>query len=171
MDHRLYKSQVVLDNQRVMINILDNALSFLEGDDPTWSYDKYNVFGLTSPTQVYYDLYNELRGFVYDYIGDSGPLWIQSWVNYHKPDQLLQWHNHEWPIHGYICVNPHLTKTVFEGYEIQNRIGDVYIGPGQRYHRVELIEPFYTPRITIGFDITNDPGKASANIGLMPFPK
>ena len=169
MDHKLYKSEVVLGNHRVMINILENAISFLEGDDPTWSYNKYNVFGLTSPTQVFYDLFKELRGFVYDYT--DGDLWMQSWVNYHNPDQLLQWHNHDWPIHGYICVNPHLTKTVFDGYEIENRIGDVYIGPGNRYHRVEMIEPFYTPRITIGFDITNDPGKANSNNGLIPFPK
>jgi len=169
MDHKLYKSEVVLGNHRVMINILDNAISFLEGDDPTWSYNKYNVFGLTSPTQVFYDLFKELRGFVYDYT--DGDLWMQSWVNYHNPDQLLQWHNHDWPIHGYICINPHLTKTVFDGYEIENRIGDVYIGPGNRYHRVEMIEPFYTPRITIGFDITNDPGKANSNNGLIPFPK
>ena len=169
MDHKLYKSEVVLGNHRVMINILDNAISFLEGDDPTWSYNKYNVFGLTSPTQVFYDLFKELRGFVYDYT--DGDLWMQSWVNYHNPDQLLQWHNHDWPIHGYICINPHLTKTVFDGYEIENRIGDVYIGPGNRYHRVEMIEPFYTPRITIGFDITNDTGKANSNNGLIPFPK
>ena len=168
MDHKLYKSEVVLGNHRVMINILENAISFLEGDDPTWSYNKYNVFGLTSPTQVFYDLFKELRGFVYDYT--DGDLWMQSWVNYHTPDQLLQWHNHDWPIHGYICVNPHLTKTVFEDYEIENRVGDVYIGPGNRYHRVEMIEPFYTPRITIGFDITNSPSKVSSNIGLMPFP-
>ena len=169
MDHKIYKSEVVLGNHRVMINILENAISFLEGDDPTWSYNKYNVFGLTSPTQVFYDLFKELRGFVYDYT--DGDLWMQSWVNYHNPDQLLQWHNHDWPIHGYICVNPHLTKTVFDGYEIENRIGDVYIGPGNRYHRVEMIEPFYTPRITIGFDITNDTGKANSNNGLIPFPK
>ena len=171
MDHKLHKSQVVLDNQRVMINILDNSISFLKGDDPTWTYHKYNLFGLTSPTQVFYNLYNELRGFVYDYAGVSQNLWMQSWVNYHTPDQLLKRHNHAYPIHGYICVNPHLTKTVFDDYEIENRIGDVYIGPGGRHHEVQLIEPFYTPRITIGFDITNNPSKADANLGLIPFPK
>ena len=170
MDHKLYESQVVLDNQRVMINILNNAISFLGDVDPTWSYDKYNVFGLTSPTQVFYDLYNELRGFVYDYTGEVDQLWMQSWVNYHMPDQLLKRHNHAYPIHGYISVDPKLTKTSFDNYEIQNRIGDVYIGPGGRYHSVELIEPFYTPRITIGFDITDNPTKATGNLGMMPFP-
>ena len=169
MDHKLYESQVVIDNQRVMINILNNAISFLGDVDPTWTYDKYNLFGLTSPTKVFYDLYKELRGFVYDYTGEVDQLWMQSWVNYHMPDQLLKRHNHAYPIHGYISVDPKLTKTSFDNYEIQNRIGDVYIGPGGRYHSVELIEPFYTPRITIGFDVTNNPSKADANLGLIPF--
>ena len=169
MDHKLYKSEVVLGNHRVMINILANAVSYLGDADPTWTYDRYNLFGLTSPTKVFYDLYKELRGFVYDYT--DGDLWMQSWVNYHMPDQLLKRHNHTWPIHGYICINPHLTKTCFDDYEIQNRIGDVYIGPGGRYHEVKLIEPFYTPRITIGFDITDRPQQANANLGMIPFPK
>ena len=165
-----YKSQVVIDNQRVMVNILDNAVSNLGDDDPTWSYHKYNVFGLTSPTQVFYDLYNELRGFVYDYT-DAEFLWMQSWVNYHMPDQVLKWHNHQWPIHGYISIRPHKTKTVFENYEIKNEIGNVYIGPGNRHHEVQVLEPFDTPRITLGFDITHYAHKVNANIGMMPFPK
>ena len=156
-----------MDNHRVMIDILSNAISFLGDVDPTWTYDKYNLFGLTSPTQVFYDLYKELRGFVYDYT-NAKQLWIQSWVNYHTPDQLLKRHNHAYPIHGYICVNPHLTKTVFDDYEIENRIGDVYIGPGGRHHEVQLIEPFYTSRITIGFDVTDNPSKATGNLGMIP---
>ena len=167
MDHKLYKSEVVLGNHRVMINILGNAVSYLGDADPTWTYDRYNLFGLTSPTKVFYDLFKELRGFVYDYT--DGDLWMQSWVNYHMPDQLLKRHNHTWPIHGYICINPHLTKTCFDDYEIQNRIGDVYIGPGGRHHEVKLIEPFYTPRITIGFDVTDRPSKSTGNLGMIPF--
>ena len=170
MDWKLYKSQVVLDNQRVMISILNNASPSLGGIDSTWSYDKYNVFGLTSPTQVYYDLFNELRGFVYDYTKPK-QLWMQAWVNYHMPDQVLQWHNHEWPIHGYISIRPHKTKTVFEGYEIDNEVGNVYIGPGNTYHRVEVLEDYNTPRITLGFDLLTDPTQCSNNIGLIPFPK
>ena len=169
MDHRLYKSQVVIDNQRVMINILNNCISFLGDEDPTWTYHRYNVFGLTSPTRVFYDLFKELRGFVYDYTDDD--LWIQSWVNYHMPDQVLKWHNHQWPIHGYISILPHNTKTVFENYEIKNEIGNVYIGPGGRFHEVQVIEPFDTPRITIGFDVTDRPPQANANLGMIPFPK
>ena len=81
---RVYKSKVVSDNHRVMVNILENCIPFFEGQDPTWSYGKYNLFGLTSPTRVFYDLFTELRGFVYDYQSDN--VWMQSWVNYHMPD-------------------------------------------------------------------------------------
>ena len=170
MDHRLYKSQVVIDNQRVMINILNNAIPLLEGEDSTWTYHKYNVFGLTSPTRVFYELYKELRRFCYDYTGVPKDLWMQSWVNYHMPDKVLPWHNHEWPIHGYISILPHKTKTVFDGYEIVNEIGNVYIGPGGRHHRVEVLEDYDTPRITIGFDLTDSPSALSGNIALIPFP-
>ena len=169
MDHKLYKSQVVISNQRVMINILGNAVSYLGDADPTWTYDRYNVFGLTSPTRVFYDLFKELRGFVYDYT--DGDLWIQSWVNYHMPDQVLKWHNHQWPIHGYISIEPHNTTTVFDNYVIDNKIGRVYIGPGNNPHEVRVIEPFDTPRITIGFDVTDRPHAANANLGMIPFPK
>ena len=65
LEGRVYKSKVVSANHRVMVNILDNCIPFFDGDDPTWSYGKYNIFGLTSPTQVFYDLFTELRGIVY----------------------------------------------------------------------------------------------------------
>ena len=44
MDHKLYKSQVVMSNQRVMINVLGNAVSYLGDADPTWTYDRYKMF-------------------------------------------------------------------------------------------------------------------------------
>ena len=87
------------------------------------------------------------------------------------PDEVLKWHNHEWDYHGYISVRPHNTVTVFEDREIKNEIGNVYIGPGNRYHEVKVIEEYDTPRITIGFDLTLTPTTASANIGLIPFPR
>ena len=169
LEGRVYKSKVVSDNHRVMVSILENCIPYFNGDDPTWSYGKYNLFGITSPTRVFYDLFTELRGFVYDYQSDD--VWMQSWVNYHMPDEVLKWHNHEWDYHGYISIRPHNTVTVFEDKEIKNEIGNVYIGPGNRYHEVKVIEDYDTPRITIGFDLTLTPTTASANIGLIPFPR
>ena len=164
---KIYKSNVVLDNVGVMTSILDDVT--YEGD-LTMSYDRYNIFGLTSPTQVFYDLFNELRGFVYDYT-DADQLWMQAWLNRHMPEDVLPWHDHAWPIHGYIGIRPFNTTTVFEDFEIQNEVGNVYIGPGYMKHKVVVNEPFTTPRLTIGFDILHEPGRYSANLGLIPFPK
>ena len=71
-----------------MSNVIDHAVNTTQhhdifGSDFTWSYGKYNVFGLTSATKVFYDLYCELNEFVYDYNG-NGDLWMQSWLNYHE---------------------------------------------------------------------------------------
>jgi len=153
-----------------MGDIIENSIQYWDGSDLTMSYHKYNVFGLTSPTQVFYDLFKELRGFVYDYMGDCDSLWMQSWLNYHMPHEVLKWHNHSWPVHGYINVRPHKTKTNFGNYEVDNEIGLIYIGPGDASHKVDVIEEYDTPRITLGFDLTDRPEKASANLGLIPFP-
>ena len=103
---RIYKSKVVSENHKVIANILENCIPYFNGDDPTWSFGTYNIFGLTSPTRVFFDLFTELRGFVYDFQSDD--VWMQSWVNYHMPDEVLKWHNHEWEYHGYILSLIHI---------------------------------------------------------------
>ena len=84
------------------------------------------------------------------------------------PDQVLKWHNHSWPCHGYISIDPKMTKTVFEGYEITNEVGNIYIGAGNRQHCVEVLEPFTAPRITIGFDVTDVPNIPGGIFSLIP---
>ena len=88
------------------------------------------------------------------------------------PGEVLKWHTHEWPIHGYISIRPHKTRTVFEDHKVINEVGNIYIGPGHQYHKVEVDEDFDTPRITIGFDLlTEDCYHLNSNLGLMPFPR
>jgi len=123
------------------------------GKDSTWSFDKYNIFSLTAPSWTFYQVYKELRTLVRSELGDTRDLWIQSWVNYHTQDQLLHRHHHEFEYHGYIAIEPKTTKTVFDDYEILNKPGQIYFGPGNRYHYVEATEPFDGIRTTIGFDI------------------
>ena len=84
---------------------------------------------------------------------------MQCWLNYHTPDKVLDWHTHEWNYHGYISIDPKDTKTVFDGYEIDNEIGNIYIGPGYRYHKVVTKDNFYEPRITLGFDVCVEPSR------------
>ena len=85
-----------------------------------------------------------------------------------RPTQVLDWHGHDWPYHGYISVDPKKTDTVFETYRIKNELGNIYIGPGHRMHKVEVIHPFDTPRITLGFDITDEPDFPFDHFSLMP---
>jgi hypothetical protein len=78
---------------------------------------------------------------------------MQCWLNYHHSNEVLDWHNHAWDYHGYICIDPKKTRTVFREYEIVNQIGNIYIGPGNREHKVVVDEDYSSPRITLGFDI------------------
>jgi hypothetical protein len=93
---------------------------------------------------------------------------MQSWINYHMPQEVLDWHDHAWPFHGYVSIDPKESKTVFEEYKIHNKIGNIYIGPGSRKHKVEVLERFYSPRITLGFDVLDTPSAPTGQFSLLP---
>ena len=189
----VFKSQVVLENHQLMCSVLDTAASSLKELDRTvhemresfhftWSYGRYNIFGVTSPTDVFYDLWVELNSIVYDYTG-AKQLWIQSWMNCDPDHKPLIRHSHIWPWHGYITIRPHKTRTVFDDgtfeepgktiFEIDNEVGNVYIGPGHLFHHVEVDDSYDedTPRYTIGFDLNHERLRMSQEIGLMPYPR
>ena len=60
------------------------------------------------------------------------------------------------------------TRTVFSDYEIKNEIGNIYIGPGDREHKVIVDENFDTPRITLGFDVSLETEDLNDTISLIP---
>lgn len=177
-DYKIYKSQLIIDHHEQMIIEIERAHRHFTKNfynmDPTWGYGFYNVFAITAPSALFYDLKKELETNIRDYLQTDQRLWFQSWINYHKPNEVLDWHNHTWPFHGYISIDPKQTKTVFEGddpsngYEILNELGNIYIGPGYRFHKVEVLEPFDTPRITLGFDIETRPGLSYEQFSLLP---
>jgi hypothetical protein len=131
----------------------------------TWMFNQYNLFALYSNNQHFYEIYKNLISAIREYFNVTGTdvpsqLWLQSWVNGHTKNQILKSHNHEWPIHGYISIDPKHTETVFtdapngnELYRITNKVGQIYVGPGSRFHHVELLEPFEGERITFGYDV------------------
>jgi len=197
----IFKSQVVLDNHELMCMVLDNAVTSLKDLNDTesfnfswndhrtetfhftWSYGRYNIFGVTSPTNVFYDLYCELNSIVYDYTG-ADQLWMQSWVNSDPDHSPLIRHHHVWPWHGYITIRPHKTRTIFDDgvsgtqvgktiFEIDNEVGNIYIGPGKLFHRVVVDEDYSedNPRYTIGFDLNHERLRMTNEIGLMPYPR
>lgn len=171
-DFKIFKSNTIVANQAQMIKEIDMAHAYFKRNfgklNSTWGYAFYNVFAITSPSPLFYQLLNEVKAAVREHVGDDRPLWMQSWINYHYPEQVLDWHGHEFPYHGYISIEPHKTKTVFENYEVINEVGNIYVGPGHRLHKVEVLEEFATPRITLGFDIHEKPSTPFEQFSLMP---
>ena len=197
-DFQIYESEIIKSRYRNISGFIDMVVSnppqkeilvhqdyIKDGNEYTYNFNKYNVFGLLSTNKDIFDLYCELNAIVYDFLDDQeveyNQVWMQSWLNYHDSSELLDWHDHKWPYHGYITIRPHDTTTIFRDVEIINEVGNVYIGKGYREHCVKLNseEQFDLNRITLGFDIDIDPSSGSSfdryrlshNIGLIPFPR
>lgn len=173
IDYTLYQSDFIAANyQDILIDIdiaHENFKKLFPDRDSTWSYAMYNIFSLTAPATNFYQIYKELRTLVRSQLGDDRQLWIQAWINYHTSDELLEWHGHDFEYHGYISIDPKKTNTVFEGYSIENKVGQIYFGPGYRMHKVESIEPFEGRRVTIGFDIQTLPEQPYVTYTERPF--
>ena len=153
---------------------LSNPQSNLSG------YSFYNIFNLTSPSPYFYELFYIFRNIVRLHLGNR-PIWFQSWMNFHRSDSVLNWHTHTFPYHGYISINPHNTTTLFKDhedpstvedapllYEIENKPGQIYFGPGWRPHKVKVNEEFDGPRLTLGFDISFQADIPDSQFSLMP---
>lgn len=170
------KSQFIEDYQEAIINDCTITYSNLQSgltEDTTWDYPVYNFFAASSPSPYLYRIYEELRFLVREQIPTSERVWVQSWLNYHKQNKILDWHNHTFPLHGYICIDPKDTVTEFENWTIENEVGTIYLGPGDAKHRVVANSKYDGPRITIGFDIVTETSLAgelapSMNFGAMP---
>jgi hypothetical protein len=179
-DYTLYQSEFIVNNQQLILDDIEIAHRLFKrifpDSESTWSYDKYNIFALTAPSSAFYEIYKELRNVVRGQLGDDRPLWFQAWINYHRPEEVLDWHDHNFEYHGYISIDPKKTNTVFENYTVENKVGQIYFAPGHRKHKVEVLEPFDGIRTTIGYDIVTVPSsqyvkyieRPYENMSLMP---
>jgi|TARA_B100000900_G_scaffold286242_1_gene245374 hypothetical protein len=146
--------------------------------DATAFYNRYNCINLLGGSSHYYKLFKDVFKTIRKYSNTVKPLWIQCWLNIHDENQLLKWHTHyDSLFHGFICIDPKHTETVFENYTIKNKIGNVYVGPSNIHHKVVNKKPFVGERITIGFDILDESiikkiykkeGKEKLNISFIP---
>lgn len=156
----LYKSNLIIENHSIFIDKCQTAYNKITNKfntkDTTEIYKEYNIFSIMAGCPYFFNLYSQLKKIIRAYELNDSPLWMQAWLNYQKPNEVLNWHNHEWPYHGYISIDPQNTVTEFEDFKIDNEIGNIYIGPGLKQHRVVVKEFFNKPRITIGFDVTNE---------------
>jgi hypothetical protein len=166
-NYKLFQSKYIIDNQSEFISQCQHLRQLLNEEDTTRAYYKYNLFSITAGSIQFYNLFKELQDIIRTEIPDK-PLWFQAWVNLHTEDKVLDWHNHSWDYHGYICIDPKDSTTEFENYDIKNKVGQIYFGPGNRSHRVRVLTPYYGERITIGYDITTEPIMHTGCLGLMP---
>ena len=133
---------------------------------PTAFYKYYNCVSLLVGSPLYYRMFKDVFKIVRKYSKTKKPLWIQCWLNYHYEKDLIKkkdlnliynWHCHPYALfHGYIAIEPQDTKTVFENYTIENKIGNVYIGLSENKHKVISNSPYSKGRITIAFDVVDE---------------
>lgn len=159
--YRVYKSNMVVENKQQFIWACDRVKSRFDvhfrSNQTTFEYRNYNFFGLGAGFPVIYDLFEELRGVIRERMGTNERLWFQSWLNFHTPEGVLRRHNHvDCSCHGYVSIEPHNTRTVFDNYQIKNEVGLIYIGDSLKHHEVVVDELFSTKRITIAFDVTKE---------------
>lgn len=158
----LFRSKIIEENQQGFISDTRQAYerfryNFPEKDS-TRFYRYYNSFCISSGSENYYNLFIELRNCIRHYHKNSEALWLQSWINFHRRDEVLNWHSHyESIFHGYISIDPKSSETEFEKFSIKNEIGNIYIGPSSLKHRVNVLDYYNDFRITIGFDVFDIP--------------
>ena len=158
INYKLYRSNIIINNKNELINVINKTHNKIKNNlnakETTWIYNKYNFFQMSSSDVNCYYLFTELKKIIRDFANHNKPLWFQCWLNFHMPNEVLDWHVHDWPFHGYISIDSKKTKTIFEDYEILNEDGNIYIGLGYKKHMVKVLENYDTPRITLGFDVT-----------------
>ena len=166
MDYKIYQSKYIVEHQSEIIEQCCKVKQNYNGD-MTLDYFKYNIFSLTAGYYSFYEIYKELILLVKSELGNKR-MWMQAWLNYHNHDQVLGWHNHDWDYHGYISIDPKNTITEFRDYKIENKVGQIYFGPGQREHRVVCLDEFSDTRLTIGFDVSLDLFPGNGCLGMLP---
>lgn len=174
-DYKLYQIDVNLSELTEYIKLSNSKFYHLFGrNNSTDFYYMYNFFSIASCNEHVYKLYKELLRCIRDYTTPKDNLWMQSWINLHRKDEVLKSHSHDFPIHGYITITDQKTTTVFTDsqngnimYEVQNKPGQIYLGPGYRYHHVRVDEDYDDERITLGVDL-QDSNMISENFSFIP---
>lgn len=188
--YSIFEYAPIVEKHNYFINDIQVSQKFLRKElkveDLTWVYKKYNVFSTLAGSYYYWSLFKELGQYVKKHLIDNlnykilpDHIWMQAWLNWHTKDQLLKRHQHadegKGYMHGYISIEPQDTKTVFYNnyedkepiYHIDNKIGNIYIGDGSKWHEVISNNSFEGDRITIGFDIMTRTS-TTPNFGFIP---
>lgn len=166
-NHKIFYSEYIVNNLNTIKNDIVELNYYFKEKDSTNYYPYYNIFSLTSGSMSFYHIYKEVYGIIKSNI-DYSPCWFQAWINIHQYNNVLDWHDHYWDYHGYICIDPQDTVTEFENYTIKNQVGLIYFGKCNNPHRVVNKSQYNQNRITIGFDVTCDPIMNTGCLGFIP---
>lgn len=169
--YRIYNSSVIVDHHKDLLStasvVHQRCLENLNVDNSTSAYNRYNAFSMFGCDPHYYDLYRDFVSVVKDFVPVTDRVWFESWINWWTPKDNLGWHDHQFLYHGYISIDPKSTVTQFRDYTVENKIGNIYIGPGFREHRVLVDKHYQGPRLTLGFDINVTP-VVTNNLSFLP---
>ena len=164
VDYKFYDIKLVKQNQKKLIEDAMKAHDrfhfaygqFLKQINSTSFFRYYSFVSLSAGSSLYYLLFKEIQKNIRNFYKKKGPLWFQCWLNLHKQDQVLEWHNHQdCAFHGYVSIDPKNTETEFKNFTVKNEAGKMYLGPAYEYHKVNVLSPFEGQRITIAFDVVN----------------
>ncbi len=164
VDYKFYDIKLVKQNQKKLIKDAIKAHDrfqfaygkFLKEINSTSFFRYYSFVSLSAGSSAYYLLFKEIQKNIRSFYKKKGPLWFQCWLNLHKQDEVLEWHNHQdCAFHGYISIDPKNTETEFKNFTVKNEVGKMYLGPAYEYHKVNVLSPFKGQRITIAFDVVN----------------
>lgn len=165
--YKIYKSSTIVEHHdRILeasIAIRGSLIEYLStGDDiattTTWNHHRYNIWTHSmAEDPIFFSVWKDLIEIIKANVPEGAKgAWIQSWLNYDTYESVesnLKHHAHSCPIHGFVSIDPQKTKTVFDNWEIDNEIGNIYIGLGKWFHHVENTGEYNEPRVTIGFDV------------------
>ena len=173
---QVYKSSNIIENleelteacDTIRDNITKDLMLLDEEDRPkldsahrsvtTWNYQNYNFWTYAINTNpIFIKVWEDLVEVISNHApkGATYAL-VQSWLNYDTYESIegnLTMHTHDFPMHGFVAIEPQKTKTVFEKWEIENAPGNIYFGLGNLLHEVRNSGKYEGPRITVGYDV------------------
>jgi hypothetical protein len=183
---QLYDSKFIRDHQQLLVQDCNYVFSTFSEIFPDTNssattnivearrfehhegYLLYNVFSIAAPSPHFYGLFRELTAAIRGFVPERN-LYMQAWLNFQSSEEVLGWHTHDgYKYHGYISIEPRNTVTEFDGYEIKNRVGQIYVGKAFNRHRVVNLEGYLGKRITIGFDLVEPMDCRLLNRGFFP---
>lgn len=174
--YKLYHSPWIADHWQDVVRDCDAIYKELGKKSALTQYDyslgePFNfLYAIGGASKSFYYLFREMVEVVkLNFDIATNPVWITCWSNYQEVHEIYpKPHEHSYVAHGYVSIDPKITETKFPDYSINNKIGQIYFGPGYREHFVKVLQPFEGKRLTIGFEISDQELPIGSQFSLMP---